>query len=151
MISIRQVNPSEADTLTQIALSAKRHWGYPEHWMELWKPELTFDAGYFETNESWTAEVDGQPVAFYTLLDKEGIAWLENLWVRPEDMSRGIGRMLFHHALQVARRRGYGIFQLEADPNAVGFYEKMGMHKISERKYKLDDQLRILPRMEMKL
>src|SRR5512140_3712049 len=104
MISIRRVNPSEAGDLTQIALNAKRHWGYPEHWMELWKPELTFDAGYFEANESWAAEVDGQPVAFYTLLDKEGMAWLENLWVRPEFMSNGFGRMLFHHALQLARR-----------------------------------------------
>ncbi len=119
--------------------------------MELWRPELTFDAGYFEVNESWTAEVDGQPVAFYTLLDKEGMAWLENLWVLPAYMNRGIGRRLFHHALQLARRRGFRILQLEADPNAAGFYEKMGMHKIAERKYKVDDQLRILPRMEMKL
>jgi GNAT superfamily N-acetyltransferase len=151
IISIRLVNPAETDALTQIALSAKRHWGYPERWMELWRPELTFDAGYFEVNESWTAEVDGQPVAFYTLLDKEGMAWLENLWVLPAYMNRGIGRRLFHHALQLARRRGFRILQLEADPNAAGFYEKMGMHKIAERKYKVDDQLRILPRMEMKL
>ena len=151
MISIRRVNPFEASVLTQIALSAKRHWGYPERWMELWRSELTFDAGYFEANESWAAEVDGQPVAFYTLLDKEGMAWLENLWVGPGYMSRGIGRRLFQHALQLARRRGYRILHLEADPNAAGFYEKMGMHKISERKYKMDDQLRILPLMEMKL
>jgi len=151
MISIRRVNPPEADALTEIALSAKRHWGYPEHWIELWRPQLTFDVEYFIANESWAAEADGQPVAFYTLLDKDGTAWLENLWVMPGNMGVGIGRALFQHALGLARDRGYKKFQLEADPNAVGFYEKMGMHKISERKYKLDDQLRILPVMEMKL
>ncbi len=151
MISIRRVNPSEADALTQIALSAKRHWGYPDHWIELWKPQLTFDADYFKANESWVAEVHGRPVAFYTLLNKVGTAWLENLWVLPEYISMGIGRTLFHHASQLARSRGYRIFQLEADPNAAGFYEKMGMHKIAERKYKMEDQLRILPLMEMKL
>ena len=151
MISIRRVNPSEADALSQIALSAKMHWGYPEHWMELWMTELTFDAKYFEANESWAADVDGRPVAFYTLLDKDAVAWQENLWVMPEYMSRGIGRMLFHHSVNLARRRGYKIFQLEADPNAAGFYEKMGMHKVAERKYKLDDQFRNLPLMEMKL
>jgi GNAT superfamily N-acetyltransferase len=151
MVSIRSVNPQEADQLTHITLTAKRHWGYPERWMELWKPELTFDAGYFETHESWAAEVDGRPVAFYTLLDKDGVAWLDNLFVLPEFMNRGIGRMLFQHSLNLARLRGYTIFRLEADPNAAGFYEKMGMQRISERTYELDGHPRILPCMEMKL
>lgn len=151
MISIRPVNPSEAGALTQIALSAKRHWGYPEHWIELWRPQLTFDAAYFRINESWAAEVDGGPVAFYTLLDKDGLAWLENLWVMPEYIGKGIGKALFLHALELARLRGCKIFQLEADPNAAGFYEKMGMHKIAERKYELNGQPRILPLMEMNL
>jgi ribosomal protein S18 acetylase RimI-like enzyme len=151
MIAIRQVTPSEADTLTQIAFSAKRHWGYPERWIELWKPQLTFDAEYFQANESWAADVDGQPVAFYTLLDKEGAAWLDNLWVMPEYMGKGIGRMLFQHGVELARLRGFQIFQLEADPNAAGFYERMGMYKIAEHKYELDGQPRILPLMEMKI
>ena len=56
---------------------------------------MTFDAEYFEANESWAAEMDGQPVAFYTLLDKDGTVWLENLWVMPEYMGRGIGRSYF--------------------------------------------------------
>jgi len=151
MISIRRVNPSDADALTQIALSAKRSWKYPEHWIELWKPQLTFDAAYFEINESCAADVDGQPVAFYTLLDHDGAAWLENLWVKPDYMGKGVGRMLFQHAVDLARLRGYKTFQLEADPNAAGFYEKMGMYKIAERKYELEDQPRILPIMEMML
>ena len=151
MILIRLIHPSEAGVLTQIALNAKRFWGYPEHWIELWKPQLTFDAEYFQANESWAADVDGQPVAFYTLLDKDGVAWLENLWVMPEYIGKGIGRMLFLHGMELAQLRGYKIFQLEADPNAATFYEKMGMYKIAERRYELEGQLRILPLMEMKL
>ncbi len=151
MISIRRVNPIEAGALTKIALRAKRHWGYPEHWIELWKPELTFDDTYFEINESWAAELDGRPVAFYTLLDKDDVAWLENLWVMPEFMGRGIGKDLFLNALELARLRGHEMFRLEADPNAAGFYEKMGMHKVAERHYELDGQPRILPLMEIKL
>ena len=151
MIFIRPVNPPEAEALSQIALAAKRYWGYPERWMELWIPQFTFDAGYFEENESWAAELAGQAVAFYTLLEKDGAAWLENLWVRPEFIGTGIGKMLFLHALELARSRGYKIMQLEADPNAAGFYEKMGMYKIAERKYEVEGQPRILPLMEMKL
>jgi GNAT superfamily N-acetyltransferase len=151
MSSIRPVNYLEAEALSQIALAAKRHWGYPEHWIQLWKPQLTFDADYFKVNESWAADLNGHPVAFYTLLDKNGMAWLDNLWVMPEYMSQGIGRSLFQHSMKLARLRGYKIYRLEADPNAAGFYEKMGMHKIAERKYELDGQPRILPLMEMKL
>jgi GNAT superfamily N-acetyltransferase len=151
MVSFRSADPQEADQLTQIALAAKRHWDYPEHWIELWKSELTFDAAYFEINESWVAEMDGQAVAFCTLLDRNGVAWLENLWVKPEFIGKGIGKELFLHALELARHRGHQVFRLEADPNAVGFYEKMGMHKVAERSYQLDGQPRILPLMEMKL
>jgi len=150
-IHIRRATPADAETLTEIAHAAKRHWGYPEHWIDLWKPQLTFDAEYFQANESWTAEVDGKPVAFYTLLDKDGKAWLDNLWVMPEYMGKGIGRNLFQHSMELARLRGYKIMQLEADPNAAGFYEKMGMSKIAERKYELDGQPRTLPLMEMKI
>ena len=151
MITVRRVYPEEADRLTEIALAAKRHWGYPESWMKIWSAELTFDPQYFEANESWAAELDGQPVAFYTLLDKNGIAWIENLWVNPELIGKGVGRELFSHAAAQARRRGYTILQLEADPNARGFYEKMGLYQVGERHSQVEGQPRVLPVMEMEL
>ncbi len=151
MIVIRRVYPEEADALTQIALAAKRHWGYPEYWMELWTPQLTFNAKYFEVSESWVALENANPIAFYTLLDKNGIAWIENLFVAPVFIRKGVGKRLFLHALGLARQRKYKTLQLEADPNAVGFYEKMGMHKIGERHSEVDGQPRILPIMERNL
>lgn len=151
MSTIRRVLPEEAEKLTQIALAAKRHWGYPERWIEIWTPQLTYDADYFVQNESWAAELDQGPVAFYTLLEKDSAAWLENLWVVPELIGKGIGRELFLHAVDLARWRGYTLLQLEADPNAAGFYEKMGMHKIGERKSDVEGQPRALPIMEMML
>jgi len=151
MIIIRPVVTQEADTLTQIAIAAKRHWGYPEHWMEMWKPQLTFNPDYFERNESWVAELNNAPIAFYTLIPKEGNAWIDNLWVSPEFIGQGIGRSLFLHALELAVERGYKKVQLEADPNAAGFYERMGMKKIGERVSEVDGQPRILPIMEIQL
>jgi ribosomal protein S18 acetylase RimI-like enzyme len=151
MTCIRRAHPSEADVLTEIALSAKRYWGYPERWMELWKPQLTFTAKYFEDNESWVAEVNRVPVAFYTLLEKNGSAWIENLWVLPDVMGKGLGKKLFSHALGLSRRRDFKTLQLEADPNAVGFYEKMGMKKIGEHLSEIEGQRRILPIMEIRL
>jgi GNAT superfamily N-acetyltransferase len=151
MISIRRAAPSEADALSEIALAAKAHWGYPERWLEIWRPELTFTPQYFEENESWAAEQDGIPVAFYTLLEKDGSAWLENLWVSPEWIGKGVGRSLFLHAAEQARRRGYRTLRLEADPHAAGFYENMGMYKVGERHSEVEGQPRSLPLMEIHL
>jgi GNAT superfamily N-acetyltransferase len=150
-LQIRRAKPEQAEALTQIALAAKRHWGYPECWMELWKPQLTFGPEYFEENESWVAEFNNAPIAFYTSLEKDGSAWLENLWVSPAWIGRGVGKSLFSHALDLSRQRGYKILRLEADPNAAGFYEKMGMYKIGERRSEVEGQTRILPIMEIAL
>ena len=152
MTTIRPVRPEEAEILSQIAITAKRHWNYPEQWMKLWIPQLTFGPAYFEANESWAADsADHAVLAFYTLQDRDGIAWLENIWVLPTYMGQGVGKDLFTHALTRARERGFKTMRLEAEPNAIGFYEKMGMRKVGEYQYELDGQPRILPIMEINL
>src|SRR5215212_8551721 len=132
-IHILAAKPEQAEALTQVALAAKRHWGYPERWMEIWKPQLTFSPEYFEQNENWVAEINDTPVAFCTVLERDGSAWMENLWVTPDVLGKGIGKRLFLHAVEVSCQRGYKRLQLEADPHGVGFYEKMGMRQIGER------------------
>ena len=151
MIHIRPAAPNEAEVLTRIAISSKAYWGYPAHWMEVWKPQLTLSSEYFEVNESWMAEVEGTPVGFYTVQDKNGNAWIENLWILPEYIGQDIGRQLFIHAVSRSRLKGHLILQLEADPNAQGFYEKMGMYRIGGRETEIEGQPRVLPIMEMKL
>jgi ribosomal protein S18 acetylase RimI-like enzyme len=151
MISIRRAEPEEANTLTRIAVSAKAYWGYPQYWMEIWKPQLTIGPEYFVENEGWVAVVGETPIGFYTLEERHGNAWLENLWVLPEYIGKGVGKALFFHATDLSRQRGYRTLQLEADPNAMGFYEKMGMYKVGERRSEVDGQPRVLPIMEMRL
>jgi ribosomal protein S18 acetylase RimI-like enzyme len=149
-IHIRPALPGEAKALSQIALSAKRHWGYPARWIEIWTPQLIFSPDYFQENETWVAEED-HPIAFYTLQERDGNAWIENLWVLPDYMGQGLGRQLFLHAMSRSLELGYKILQLAADPNAVGFYEKMGMNKIGERQSEIEGQPRSLPIMEIDL
>jgi GNAT superfamily N-acetyltransferase len=150
-LKIRPARPEDADALSQIAFAAKAYWGYPARWMQIWKPQLTFSPDYFKANEGWVAEKDRFPVAFYTLEERENNGWLEDLWVSPDFIGQGLGREMFSHALELCRQRGYVTLQLEADPNAVGFYRKMGMQKVGERQSEVDGQPRILPIMELKL
>ena len=151
MLSIQRAVPEWAAELSNIAFAAKAYWGYPKRWMEMWRPQLTFSPQYFEQYESWVALDHARPIAFYTLEERKGNGWLENLWVLPAYIGKGIGRALFLHAVELSRQRGYRTLQLEADPNAVGFYERMGMYKIGERQYELEGHPRVLPTMELEL
>ena len=151
MVLIRRASPEDAEQLTHITVASKRHWGYPETWIQLWLPELTFSPEYVSQNEVWMAVVEDRLVAYYSFKqDGEGL-WLDNLWVLPEHMGQGLGKQLFQHALERSRLRGESILKIEADPNAQGFYEKMGTQKVSEHQYELDGQLRVLPVMEINL
>lgn len=148
---IRPAKPEEAGTLTEIALAAKAHWGYPREWIERWRPLLTFGPVDLLNAEVAVCTVEGRITAFYRLLIRDRRAVLDDLWVRPEWIGRGLGRALFLHALESARRQGAAVLEIEADPNAQGFYEKMGARKIRERRSEVNGSPRLLPVLEIQL
>ncbi len=148
-MQIQKALPSQAATLTRIALAAKRHWGYPEHWIEIWTLLLTFTSADLAQADFFVAKVDDEVAGFYSLTAKGSRAELENLWVLPAFMGQGIGRGLFEHALARARDLGCSTLEIEADPNAVGFYEKMGARTVGQRVGEVDGQPRRLPIMEI--
>ncbi len=40
-MQILRANPDDATTVTKIAFAAKRHWEYPERWVDNWREKLT--------------------------------------------------------------------------------------------------------------
>lgn len=60
------------------------------------------------------------------LIPRGEVGWLEDLWVEPAWIGRGVGRLLFDHVAAEARERGARRLEWEAEPNAHGFYEHMG-------------------------
>lgn len=151
MVHIEKARPEHASVLTDIAISAKRHWNYSERWIELWHPLLTISPEYISQNETWMAIVDLKPAGFYSLHKDGESLWLDNLWVLPNFMGQGIGKQLFQHVLAKGHTLGTFILKIEADPNAQSFYEKMGARKVGEHHSQVDGQPRILPIMEINL
>lgn len=150
-LTIEPARIKDAAALTQIAVSAKRYWNYPERWIEIWLPALTITPIYISEHETWVAVVDEKPLGFYSLNKEDDFLWLDNLWILPEFMGQGIGRRLFHHALERSRVLGASVLKIESDPNAQSFYEKMGARKNGEHQSEVDGQSRILPVMEINL
>lgn len=150
-MQILRASNEHANDLTQISILAKRHWEYPEAWIQLWAPSLTITSEYIENHEVWMMVMEDQPVAYYSFNKNEEGFWLDNLWVLPEYMGQGIGNSLFQHALERCRALGVSTLKIEADPNAQSFYERMGAHKVSEHYTEIQGEPRVLPVMEINL
>lgn len=137
--------PSEADALTEIAVAAKRHWRYPEHWIADWRPLLTITPASIALGQTYAAGAGGRIIGFACLATEGHFLWLRHLWVLPPEIGRGVGRALFRHAQQQARALGFATFDIESDPHAAGFYERMRAQKVSVLTTTIDSQLRELP------
>jgi GNAT superfamily N-acetyltransferase len=152
-MEIVRAAPELAPTLTRIALAAKRHWQYPERWIEIWTPILTLTPEYVAANPTYVAVEDGSPVGFYALVlsPEPSRAQLDHLWLSPERIGRGLGRALFEHATATATALGATAVDIEAEPNAEPFYSHMGARRTGERTGRIEDQPRVLPLMELEL
>lgn len=150
-IDILRARSNQAETLTNIAFAAKRHWGYPEQWIQHWSAVLTITPEFIQRNETYVAFLDHQPVGFAAISLKEEKASLEHLWVLPEHMGKGIGTSLFSQVLCRCKELDARFLEIESDPHAQGFYEHRGAKKVGEVVGKVDGHPRALPLLEMTL
>src|SRR2546423_10795417 len=151
MIIVR-AKPEDAEALTQIAHAAKRHLGYPETWIAAWRDILTMRPEFVAANVAFIAiDDDSRPVGFYILTTQDDGIHLDHLWIVPAAMGRGMGKALFEHATAEARKLGFDSIKIEADPNAEGFYKRMGAARVGTNISEVCGQRRELPLLEWSL
>jgi GNAT superfamily N-acetyltransferase len=146
---IRPAAENEASVLTNIALDAKRHWGYPEHWIKHWESDLTISADFIRDNHVYVAEDEGEIRGFYALCVAGNKAELEHMWVMPAVIGTGVGKELFLDAMERAAKLDVSSVEISSDPNAAGFYKRMGAMQIGETDSVVDGQTRKLPRLQI--
>jgi N-acetylglutamate synthase-like GNAT family acetyltransferase len=150
-IQIRRATPDEADVLSEIAHAAKRHWGYPENWIARWQDDLTITPEFIANNEMYVAIIGEEIAGCCALVLSDSLTELEHMWIKPEHMGNGVGRALFHQVMERAAQHNAKVVELSADPNAEGFYERMGAKRIGEVRSEIEGQPRVLPRMSFAL
>jgi len=148
---IRSASPEDAQTLTTIALDAKRHWGYPENWIKHWESDLTISSEFIRDNHVYVAEDNGEIRGFYALCVAGDKAELEHMWVTPAMIGTGIGKELFLDAMERAAKLNVNAVEISADPNAAGFYKRMGATQIGEVDSSIEGQPRKIPRLKKQL
>lgn len=155
-IVIRAAENRDADSLSALAYRSKAHWGYDETFMQGAKTLLTITPMIILLQPVFVAEVDGEIAGFYGLRawreepEIEKSVELDNLFVEPAFIGKGIGKALFEHAVKVAAAMGYRTMVIISDPNATAFYHKMGASTFAGRASELAEN-RVLPLMRYEL
>ncbi|MCX4535092.1 GNAT family N-acetyltransferase [Streptomyces sp. NBC_00841] len=129
-MNVRPARRSEAEALTELALASKGHWGYDEAFLAACRDELTMHAADIDRRRTAVAEEDGRVLGFTTLDGTPPEGALGMMFVAPDALGRGIGRLLFEHTMTEARRLGFACLTIDADPNAEPFYLAMGAVRI---------------------
>lgn len=132
MIRYRAASPEDAAELSAIALAAKKYWGYPPAWIELWRDDLTVTVAQIERDYLLVAEAPNRIAGFIGVSMVGSRAEIEHLWVRPGFMGQGIGRALIGQGLRWCEATGVDRLHVVSDPNARGFYEVLGARLVGE-------------------
>lgn len=143
---IRPARATEAGILTDLALRSKAHWGYDAQFLEACRDELTVAANEITRRRATVADRDGHILGFTTLEGEPPTGVLGMMFVDPQAIGQGIGRLLFEHTIAAGRDAGFTQLTIDADPNAEPFYRAMGAVRIghvpSGRTVRLSSQAR---------
>ncbi|PRY02953.1 acetyltransferase (GNAT) family protein [Pontibacter ummariensis] len=95
--------------------------------MKLWQSELTVSKTYILRNHVVKVYCGQTFIGFYALISYgEGNWEVDHLWLTAENIRKGYGKEIFRHMIEHIRNAGGTRITLTAEPNAKGFYEKMG-------------------------
>ena len=131
-VEIRAVHVGEGARLKEIAIAAKGHWRYDPAKVHDWANQGDFTAERLRELIVFVADSDGGAIGWASLIPKGEVGWLEDLWIDPAWIGKGVGTELFRRATEHAKALGARRLEWEAEPNAVGFYEKMGGRFVRE-------------------
>jgi ribosomal protein S18 acetylase RimI-like enzyme len=127
---LRRARPEDADALAAIMRSAMDG-AMPSH-ADLHTPDE--DRWFLRevvlpTTEVWVAEHDGRTVGFTALGERDGVDFMEHIYVVPEEQARGIGRALMERAKQ-RRPDGFRLWVFQSNEGARRFYERSGLRLV---------------------
>ena len=126
---IYDAKPSMAESLTDLAMRSKASWGYDSALIEQWSLDLTITPEDIETKLVKVAGDQNGIAGFASFNLQE---WeIDHFWVEPQRMRSGVGRMLLEAIRIELEKRNIEKFVIVSDPNAQGFYERMGAKRIA--------------------
>lgn len=141
MPTIRPSTPADSAALADIwraSVRATHDFLSEEHFTEI---EALVATQYLPQAPLWVVEVDGSPAGFMGLTG----AHVDALFIDPRRRAQGLGRGMIAHAVKQEGKLTVDVN--EQNPQAVGFYERMGFRRTGRSPH--DDAGRPYPLLHM--
>jgi predicted N-acetyltransferase YhbS len=149
-MTIQKATATDNKILTEITKKSKAFWGYSEEQIEQWSESLTITKDYIETQSVYKLNVEDTTVGYYSYFsEEENIIKLDNLFVLPEYIGKGFGRLLMNDFLSRLQNTAATKVILDSEPNAECFYSKFGFEKVGQLETSIKD--RYLPVMTLNI
>ena len=132
MYSIKPAKSNDASKLSDIASISKAHWGYPQEFVEPCRDDLMIDPADCVKGLVFLAEADKSILGFYRISGEAPSGVLEDLFVDPQFIGTGVGKVLLRHAMKSARGHGMTSLEIDSDPYAEEFYIHLGATRIGQ-------------------
>jgi GNAT superfamily N-acetyltransferase len=87
---------------------------------------ISMSPAYVEAHEVWVLVGAGDVMGFHGLIHRGDVSELDHMWLLPQHIGKGYGRLVFGHAVQRASAAGAVSLEWEAERHAIGFYKRMG-------------------------
>ena len=124
---LRRAEPHEAKELEELQDRSASHWDYPDGYFDWAGDARRITESYVRDNSVLVlVDSDGRKLGFYGFTEDDDGLLLDRMFLDIDQIGRGLGRVLWQHAVQTARELGLSEFVIGADPNAAPFYESMG-------------------------
>lgn len=145
---IEKATVKDHEILTQITKKSKAYWGYSSEQIEIWSQFLTVSKEYIQKNSVFNLVDNDKIIAYYSFFhESENTIKLDNLFVLPEFIGKGFGKLLMDDFLIRIKNNNVEKVILNSEPNAEEFYSKLGFVKVGQIETSIKD--RYMPIMEL--
>lgn len=126
MFAIRKATELELPALSDLCIRSKAHWGYDKAFIAACRDELTLARSELDTTSLAVGENEGKIVGLAQIATRGATCDLLKLFIEPSEIGNGYGAQLFVWAVSEGRYGGATRMTIEADPDAVPFYRRIG-------------------------
>lgn len=140
----------DAKELTELTMRSKSYWGYSSLQISNWKDDLTISAKYIDQSEVFKLINKNKLIGYYSYFDMgDKKVKLDNIFLEPEFIGKGYGKLMMDHFFQQIKNKDFKSIELDSEPNAEKFYQKLGFKIIGRLESSIKN--RFLPIMKLDL
>ncbi|RZJ52941.1 MAG: N-acetyltransferase, partial [Flavobacterium sp.] len=103
-MNIQKAKPEDHIRLTEITKKSKAFWGYSEEQILAWDKQLTITSAYIKNNPVFNLVEENKIMGYYSyIIEENNQVKLDNLFLLPEYIGKGLGALLMNDFLQRMR------------------------------------------------